>query len=442
MSSIQKNNKPAPALGQNKLIGLPALFLIYLFGIIHTYIFQIAEMNEYAGMHPWEISPVGWIYFAAISLIIILITKRLKGYPSDFFIIFFSFVSLVAFCALTSTSGKISESILLPSLVIIILPLATVIMVQWFIPKIKWRGIISPKIIDKVLLGILFLAIGYSYVNAPKSAGFDIVSSYDRRLEGREIYTAGSLLAYALMMSMNGFTPYLAFRGAMNRQSSLIFIAFGAAIFFYWLVGVKAPIAYVILGYLVGYLTKLNHQKYFVKYFLIGFIGLYIIVLLEWLIFNNYSIVADYGFRRIFAIQAQVQGYYLDFLLVNTPPFWTFFSGVHDQSFSATHYIGATYSGNPDDNMNTNAFLYAFLANGILGYAVATFFVGFFLVILDRLYRSTKNPGYILIGFVYGYLLTEQSFSSAMVSSGVGLIFLLTFLEKYEPCIINYNNLI
>jgi len=132
-------------------------------------------------------------------------------------------------------------------------------------------------------------------------------------------------------------------------------------------------------------------------------------------------------------VQAEVQGYYLDFLMVDTPPFWNFFSGVHDQSFSATYYIGNTYLGNPDSNANTNAFLYAIVANGILGYAVATVFVASFLVLLDRLYRATQNPGYILIGFIYGYLLTEQAFSTSMVSSGVGLIFILTVLEKYEP---------
>lgn len=433
MIAFQKINKPAPAQGRNNFISLLLFYVIYLWAIIHTYDFQLAEANAYAGMHPWEMTIAGWIYLSVFSLFLVFIISRLKGYPSDFFVIFYSVFPIISFSTLTSTSGKISEFILLPSLIIIIFPLVVVLMVRWFFPKIKWRGIVSPKIIDKVLLGILFLAIGYSYVNSPKSAGFDILSSYDRRLEGREIYTAGSLIAYALMMCMNGFAPYLAFRGAIKRQSSLIFIAFGAVIFFYWLLGVKAPIAYVVLGCLVGYLTKFNYQKYFVKYFLIGFMGLYFIVLLEWLFFNNYSIIADYGFRRLFAVQAQIQGYFLDFSLINAPPFWSFLFGVHEQSFSATYYIGNHYMDNPDSNANTNAFLYAFMANGILGYFAAATFVATFLVLLDRLYRSTQNPGYILIGFIYGYLLTEQAFSTAMVSSGVGLLFLLTFLEKYEP---------
>lgn len=310
-------------------------------------------------------------------------------------------------------------------------------MFQYFFPRVKWRGAISSNIVDKLFLGILFAAIGYSYVNSPSGAGFDILTSYDRRLEGREIYTAGSLIAYALAMSMNGFAPYLAFRGAINRQNSLISIAFGAAVFFYWLLGVKAPIAYVVLGYFVGYLTRINCLRHFAKYFLIGIIGLYFLVLIEWVLFNDYSVIADYGFRRLFPVQAEIQGYYLDFLMINTPSFWNFLSGVHDQSFSATYYVGDNYIGNSESNVNTNAFLYGFVANGILGYLAATFFVSIFLALLDRLYKSTHNPTYILIGFVYGYLVTEQAYSTAMVSSGVGLLFLLTFFEKFKSPIVN-----
>jgi hypothetical protein len=300
------------------------------------------------------------------------------------------------------------------------------------VPKIKWRGIVSSTIIERVLLGILFLVIMYSYVNSPESTGFDIISSYNRRLEGREIYADGSLIAYALGMCMNGFTPYLAFRGAVSGRSSLVLVALGSVIFFYWLLGVKAPFVYVLLSYFVGSLSRREELRHLVKYFLVGIIGLYFLVLIEWWFFDNHSIIADFGFRRLFSVQTQIQGYYLDFLMVDTPSFWNLLLGVSDQSFKATYYIGKNYMDNPDGNANTNAFLYGFAANGLFGYLVAIFFVSTFLVSLDRLYQSTHNPSYLLIGFVYGILLTEQAFSTAILSSGVGLLFLITFFEKYN----------
>jgi hypothetical protein len=116
----------------------------------------------------------------------------------------------------------------------------------------------------------------------------------------------------------------------------------------------------------------------------------------------------------------------------DAPSAWSWLIGIPDQSFQVTYYVGEKYFGNSSSNVNTNAFLYAFSANGFLGYFFSVIFVSTFLVGLDRLYRSTQNPTSLLIGFVYGALVTEQAFSTAMVSSGVGLLFLLTLLEKYD----------
>ena len=432
MVAIQKITIKASNSALKNFFSLLILFVIYTWSVIHTYDYQIAEANLYAGMQPWILTAAGWFYLSIILILLSFITSRLRGNPSDFFIIFYSVIPIVSFFTLTSTSGMINDSILFPSMIVIVIPLVSIFLTKYFFPSIRWHGIVTSKIIDKILMCILLCVVFYTYLNSPASAGFDVLSSYDRRLEGREIYSSGSFIAYMLMMSMNGFAPYLAFRGAINRHSLLVFIACGAGVFFYWLLGVKAPIAYIILGYLVGFVTINNYLKNFIKYFLIGIIGLYFLVSIEWMLFNDYSLIADYGFRRIFPVQAQVQGYYLDFLMVNTPSIWSFLSGVQDPSFSASYYVGNNYLGNPDSNVNTNAFLYAFVANGILGYSVAVFFISFFLVFLDRLYRSNKNPNYLLVGFIYGYLLTEQSFLTALVSSGVGFLFILTFFEKYE----------
>lgn len=51
----------------------------------------------------------------------------------------------------------------------------------------------------------------YSIKNTPTSAGFSLETSYVRRLEGREAYAAGTLIAYLIGMLANGIGPYLAF---------------------------------------------------------------------------------------------------------------------------------------------------------------------------------------------------------------------------------------
>ena len=417
---------------RNKFLSMVFLYVIYAWVMIHTYDFQLAEENAYIGMQPWEMTSAGWVILVITLPLMAFMASRIKGNPSDFFVIFYSAIPVISFFALTSTSGKINNSILLPSSLIIVFPLLAIWALQYLIPKITWRGVVPSIIIERALLGILFAVIIFSYVNSPASAGFDIITSSDRRLEGRELYSAGSLIAYALGMCMNGLAPYLAFKGAINGRRLLFLIALGSVVFFYWLLGVKAPVMYVLMGYSIGLLAKRNNLPYLIKYFIIMIIGLYFIVLVEWSLFDNYSLVADYGFRRLFPVQAEVQGYYLDWLMSDAPSAWSWLIGISDQSFQVTYYVGEKYFGNSSSNVNTNAFLYAFSANGFLGYIFSIIFISTFLVGLDRLYRSTQNPTYLLIGFVYGALVTEQAFSTAMVSSGVGLLFLATLFEKYD----------
>jgi hypothetical protein len=85
--------------------------------------------------------------------------------------------------------------------------------------------------------------------------------------------------------------------------------------------------------------------------------------------------------------------------------------------------------GSDESNANTNAFFHQFAAKGLIGYIYALVLVPLILVIFDRLYRSSRNPSYIFLGFLYGLLVVEQSYTVAILSSGVGLLLGLTCLE-------------
>jgi hypothetical protein len=434
MMANQYIKRQKPFLVRKAFLTLLFLYIVYCWVIIHTYDFQLAEQNAYVGMQPWAMTSVGWGALAITLLFAVRTASRVRGNPSDFFVVFYSAIPVISLLSLISTSGKINNQILLPSLLIIIFPLLMIqsVFFKYLVPKLTWRGLVASIFIERLILAILLTVIMYLYVNSPVSAGFDMGTSWIRRLEGRELYAAGSLIAYASGMCMNGLTPYLAFKAAVNGRRLLLLTAFGSAVFFYWLVGVKAPIMYVFVAYSIGFLSMRNMLPNLIKYFIFIIITLYFFVLLEWLIFYNYSMVADYGFRRIFPVQAAVQGYYLDFLLSDPPLGWDWLFGILDQSFQVTYFIGENYYGNSNSNVNTNAFLYAFASKGISGYLFAIFFVLMFLALLDRLYQSTDNPGYLFIGFIYGVLIMEQAFSTAIVTSGVGLLFLLTILEKYR----------
>jgi hypothetical protein len=211
----------------------------------------------------------------------------------------------------------------------------------------------------------------------------------------------------------------------------LLLAALAFEVFFFWLIGVKAPLLYVFLAYFMGVLVAKKKHTNFSVYFLYAIVLLFGINLLEWLFFD-YSLISDFFFRRLFAVQAQIQGYYLDFIMESGTPSWNYLTGSAGSAFTPTFYIGEFYFGNVDANANTNAFLYAFSLYGVFGYIFAMLFITIALTGFDALYRSSKNPVYLYLGFIYGLLLVEQAFSTAMVSSGVGLLFLLALLEKNE----------
>ncbi|MDO8773275.1 MAG: hypothetical protein Q7K57_32130 [Burkholderiaceae bacterium] len=143
--------------------------------------------------------------------------------------------------------------------------------------------------------------------------------------------------------------------------------------------------------------------------------------------------IVDYFFRRVFADQAAVLNFYFNFLTSTKPFEWDWLLGAIDSSFQVTYFIGEAYVHNVDANVNTNAFLHALSGNGLLGYFSAVVFISVFLVVSDRLFKSSGNPAYIFLGFMYGLLVIEQAFTVAMISSGIGVLFVLTLLERAPP---------
>ena len=408
-----------------------ALYSICTIAVITTYVFQIGEANYYTGMQPWNMDMSGLGILVAGLFIIIMMSMQTSGLPSGFFVVFYSSIVVLSFVSLNSSSGTVDGLRLLFSFQLILVPLIAVWIAGKMNLQIKFNGLLSPKVVEGIVFGIVLLVSALAALNPPSSAGMDLVGSLDRRLEGRDLYGDGSLMSYALAMTMNGLTPYLSYKAGVLNRIRLLLAALGFDVLFFWLLGVKAPFLYVFLAYFMGVLVAKKKHKNFAIYFLYAIVLLFGINLLEWLFFD-YSFISDYFFRRLFAVQAQVQGYYLDFIMESGTTSWNFLTGSAGSAFKPTFYIGEFYFGDADANANTNAFLYAFSLNGIFGYIFAALFVIVALTVFDALYRSSKNPAYLYLGFIYGLLLVEQAFSTAMVSSGVGLLFLLVLLEKHE----------
>lgn len=399
--------------------------------MVIVYTGQIGEDNAYLGMQPWDMSVAGYAAFLIGLPFIAWIISNSRERPSDFFRLFYGTIVVNSFLVLHSVSGFLSATEIFAGVAILLFPLLMIEVLDAILPALKIRGLIRSSWLECLLLAVLLGVVIAAAISPPASAGLGLDDSYDRRLEGRDLYSAGSWLAYGLSMAMNGLAPYIAFRAGLRSRAFLFAIALAAGGFFYWLLGVKAPFVFVVAAALMGLFVRGGHLKNIGRYFLMGLVGLGLAVFAEWLLFDNYSLIADYFFRRVFAVQAEIQGYYLKFLLGEKSVYWSWLYGSFDRQFSAPYYIGEHFMGDDTANANTNAFFYQFAARGFIGYIYALIWVPLLLVVFDRLYRSSRNPSYLFLGFLYGLLVLEQAYTTALVSSGVGMLFVLTSLEAF-----------
>jgi hypothetical protein len=405
------------------------LCLAYVCAVILPHILQTTTLEEYNGMQKWDLGLYGYCFLAigTTASVPILFTRRFV--PSDFFVVLYFLVVIIPFIVLYSVSGYVSNEILIPSLVILLLPLVIMLLIRNLSFRFSKMSLLSDKTITYLLLLMATACVIFAYLIAPSSSGFGIDSSYNRRIDGRDIVGEYPLFAYLISMCVNMFIPFFAFMGGFTKRKILLAVSIALALFFFWLLGVKATFLYLVVAYTVGWLL-LNGRLHRLPYYILSaMVFLFVIFLVEYWA-SGYSFVADYFSRRLFSVGVQLQGYYLDLIINNPPLHWNFFTGSDNPSFAVTFYVGDYYVGNPLTNASTNAFLYAFGQKGLFGYMLAVIVVPSVFLLFDRIYRTHQNPICMVAGFTFATLILEQAYTTALLSSGVGFIFVLAFLEK------------
>lgn len=273
------------------------------------------------------------------------------------------------------------------------------------------------------LLGVLVFGAMIGITSA-QQGGFNIATSYVRRLAGRENFQAGAITTYIFTMVLNGVTPFLAFLGIYKRKYWLVVVSILFAIYAYWLIGTKAPVLMVgVMGAAGWFFYRSSAPNFSVRLLLLILMVL-VLALMEYTI-SGYSYLADYFIRRAFAVVAQIQAAYFDYAL-NHFNLINWLIGNGDQhGISISMYIGDWYFGDPNTNANTDTLLYSLLQNGIVGWMVAIAFIAGAYSILDNLFKKRGIVEAIGIGLLYAVLLAEQAYSTAFLSSGIGLLTLV-----------------
>lgn len=406
-------------------------FILMLFIIIISlllYFNQIQVSNEYMGLKKFILETIYFLILFNSLIVLFIVLHSIKyDYPSSILIYIFILFVLIWNIVFYKSTNMISYETYLLLLFLIVTPLISLIILNKPFNYLISRYFIRINVLKSIKLEYilsLILIITLIIISQKMPISFNFDESYIRRMKGREVITG--INAYFFAMSMNGIAPFLAFFAILNKKYRYFLFSLVFVILCFGFIGTKAPVAYVLFLGFFGFLFNKYKRVNIFNIFLIIISFVFLLSLIEYFI-NSFSIIADIVIRRAFVVVAQNQTYFIDFIINNfTLNNWLF---GYELDKPITFLIGELYYNNLNTNANTNAFLYEFISNGILGYLLMIFFLSFFFSLLNFLYSKYQIKEVIGVAIIYSLLLTEQSYTTAFVSSGIGLLIILILLN-------------
>ncbi len=396
---------------------------VYVILIAVTYYFKGWSANEYMGYGQIEISES---YLLLLLILIVfgsyLFARKYKK-PSDFFLILYGMIVIIPYGVLHAVYGGRAEDIWL-NFFLILLPFSSVAAIcskKLHIPKVT---IISQNRLMGLLLAVSAITVGVLLVNPPASASFSLLDSYGRRLEARDVYGSGTLLAYMSSIVMNSILPLMVFFGVSQKKFTYMLAGVILYIGFYYIYGVKAPIMYILFSCVFAYcLKRPGGLSVFYNSLYYIFASIFILAWIEFMLID-YSFFEDYLIRRVYYVGSYLIGAYFDSLSVAGFS-WVF--GLETDK-SASMYIGEDFLGLTGANANSNTFLYFLLQYGFAGYIFSIVLVsGVFLLLNSLRFRSNV---FVLLSLMYAVIILEQSATTALLSSGIGILTILFYLSR------------
>lgn len=392
-----------------------------------VYQLQLQYTNAYMGYLPID-SSTGYILTVlacCIGLGSLMPTQMRR--PSEIFLVLYGTFVILSYIFFYPGASEVGLFGLLFRLSLTALPFFVI----WLAGSAEWKLVIpfdlKRETMTTILVGIAFSGVAVALYLSGSSGGFSIQDAYDRRVIGRDAFQAGSLVAYLNVMTMNGVNPFIAFLGGLLNRKLLFALSIGFSSVFFYSIGVKAPIAFAGLAFLIGVGVRTGNLFILFKMILLITSLLFAGFLTEYAL-NGYSEIAEYFFRRVYIIPGFDIQRYMELIYERGGGIWSPISGIQSD-LGVTYLVGATFFGSDQANVNTNAFTYALASGGYVGYAAIVFGVAAFFKILDALFEGSGNAAYLYIGFLYAILLAEQAATTAFVSSGVGLLFFLVVLS-------------
>lgn len=405
--------------------------ILFPVGLLVVYQVQLAHTNLYLGFRDFPLNSAYLITVTAALLFAgILMPAHLRK-PSDFFSAVYVLFIVMPYATLYPIRAPVEPHHFTLYFLVLVFPLLFLRLVTASAPSVKVPALIKQQMLVWLVALLCIAGLLLAFSNPPASAGFDLENVYVRRLEGRDVFPAGSLAAYLNAAVVNGFAPFLAFVAGWRRKTGLLGLAVLSGVGFFYLLGLKAPLLFIVLAFIIGYAVRKRQVDMAIFAIYALALAAFILFVTEYLLFG-FSLVGEYFIRRVFSIPPYFISAYFEFMAGAVTTGWSPMEGVIATE-SITFLVGESFLRMPKLNANTNTFIYQLASGGIPMYALTVGLVAAVFAVLDSAYKSRNNAALMYLGFVYSILLAEQAATTALVSSGMGLLILLNVFSGVGP---------
>lgn len=263
------------------------------------------------------------------------------------------------------------------------------------------------------------------------SSVFDLSQVYVQRMLAREEAAQGLMAAYAFPLLLHGLCPLLLLSGLAFRRSSMLFLALGGILVTFLAAGTKSSLALVALLFFAAYLAarplRDPRPTSIWPLSLAGLVSFSTASFLGWEDMWTGSILVG----RLFLSPVNYSVAYFDFFRSNPYFYFSDVNGIgttmrslgFGQSYSNTKgfTLGAWLFGNPNTNLNVNAWANAFGDCGWVGVVGVTLVIACTIGFLDSVAQKTPRVLRLGIGFFLGFLLSETSLPGMIFGGGMVL---------------------
>lgn len=387
---------------------------------------QILDTYSYYGAHSWRIVDVGFfIIFALTSYV--LLPRRIET-PIDVFGLVYIILVLFGTGSYLQTLRLFSSSDILILYFLLTFPIILLIACR----HLTWKslglflldaGQRRDSIAGLVVI-LLLVTLALILTEWPLSLNFGDI--YTIRADGKLSWFG--LTPYITGALASAFIPFISFLAGFNKKKLLLVVGVVLALCMLFVAGVKGQFAYLIFSYSLGWLLGSGRCASVYKYMLLATLLLFAVVLIE----GFPSVIAEYVSRRVFVVPGVGVAAHLELINYTYPEVFSPLYGMAIEG-SVNHLVGVDVMGFHEDlnvNANTVGYLHGFVTGGLIHYVGATCISLLYFCVLNIFYKITNDPVYIAASASFTFAIVEQSVFTAMLSSGMAVLFILTVFRN------------